>query len=73
LFSFARLLQCFDLGAQTVPAQTSLGIGGHRDMRQFRAPAAAFRLTGHRSSTLRAAGFHQAMMAQLRRAVQRRP
>src|SRR5258708_18639893 len=64
LFSFAGLLQCFDLGAQTVPAQASLRIGRHRDVRQFRAPAAAFRLARHCSSTLCAAGFHAAMMAQ---------
>jgi hypothetical protein len=69
-FSFSGILQRFDLGKQTVPAQASLRINGHRDVRQFRAPAAAFRLTSHRSSALCATGFHQAMMAQLRRAVQ---
>jgi len=39
-------------------------------MRQFRAPAAAFWLTSHRSAALCATRFHQAMMAQLWRAVQ---
>jgi len=39
-------------------------------VRQFRAPAAAFLLASHRSAALCAAGFHLAMMAQLRRAVQ---
>jgi hypothetical protein len=42
-------------------------------VRQFRAPATAFRLAGHRSPALCAAGFHrEMMMAELRRAVQLR-
>src|SRR6266513_2663944 len=59
-FSFAGILQRFDLGAQTVPAQASFRTNGHRDVRQFRAPAAAFRLASHRGSALCAAGFHKA-------------
>jgi hypothetical protein len=71
-FCFHAILQRFDLGKQAVPAQASLRIGRHRDDgRQFRAPAAAFRLASHRGSALCAAGFHEAMMAQLRGRVQR--
>jgi hypothetical protein len=62
-FCFGGILQRFDLGEKTVPAKASLRIGGHWDFWQFRAPAAAFRLTGHHSSALCAAGFHRAMMA----------
>jgi len=70
-FCFRGILQSFDLGQQTVPAEASLRIGRHRDDgRQFRAPAAAFRLAGHRSTALCAAGFHRAIMAQLRWRVQ---
>src|SRR5258708_17295271 len=39
-FSIAGVLQSFNLGKQTVPAEASLRLGGHRDARQFRAPAA---------------------------------
>src|SRR2546427_8566330 len=70
-FSLGRILQRFDLGKQTVPAQASLRIRRHWDFWQFRAPAAAFRLASHRGSALCAAGFHRAMMAQLAHAVQR--
>jgi hypothetical protein len=70
-FYFAGFLQEFDPGAQTIWAKTSFRIGGHRNSRQFRAPASAFRLASHRGAALRAFGFHRAMMAQLRRGVQR--
>jgi hypothetical protein len=60
------ILQRFDFGEQAAPAKASLRISRHgEDVRQFRAPAAAFLLAGHHSSALCAAGFHRAMMAQL--------
>jgi hypothetical protein len=71
-FSFAGILQGFDLGQQTIAAQAPFVVGRHRDVRQFRAPAADFLFAGHRGSALCATGFHRAMMAQLRRGVQRR-
>jgi hypothetical protein len=63
-------LQRFDLGKQTIAAQAPFVTGRHRDMWQFRAPAACLLLAGHRGSALGALLFHQAMMAQLRRGVQ---
>ena len=46
--------------------------GGHGDdMRQFGAPAAAFRLAGHRCVALGAAGFHGEIMARWAAGVQR--
>jgi hypothetical protein len=69
---FALFAQGCDLGAQTLFAEASLIIGRHgNNMRQFRAPAAAFRLAGHGSAALCASGFHWMMMEQLGRAVQR--
>jgi hypothetical protein len=65
-------VQRFDLGQQTIAAQAPFVAGRHRNMRQFRAPAAGFLLAVHRGSALCATGFHRAMMAQLRRGVQRR-
>jgi hypothetical protein len=70
-FCFSGFLQRFDLGAQTIWAKTSFRIGGHRNSRQFRAPAPAFRLASHGGAALCAFGFHRAMMAQMWRAVQR--
>src|SRR5713101_5946667 len=71
-FTFGGILQRLNLGKQAVAAEAPFLIGRHRDVRQFRAPAPAFLLAGHRGSALRAAGFHRAMMAQLWRGVQRR-
>src|SRR5713226_6209268 len=70
-FTFDGILQRCDFGKQAVAAEAPLLIGRHRDMRQFRAPAAGLLLASHRGSALRALLFHQAMMAQLRRGVQR--
>jgi hypothetical protein len=71
LLGFASFAQGFDLGAQTLFAEASIRIGRHgNNMRQFRAPAAAFRLADHGSTALYASFFHLTMMKQLCRAVQ---
>jgi hypothetical protein len=71
LFGFASFAQRFDLGAETFFAEASLPIGRHgNDVRQLRAPAAAFWLAGHGSAALCASFFHLTMMKQFWRAVQ---
>src|SRR5437879_4565710 len=70
-FTFAGIFQRFDLGKQTIAAQAPFFASGHWDVRQFRAPTPSLLLAGHRGTALCAAFFHGAMMAQLRRAVQR--
>jgi len=70
-FSFVWIFQRFDLGKQTIAAQALFVAVRHWDVRQFRAPASAFLLAGHRGTALCATFFHGAMMAQLRPAVQR--
>jgi len=42
-FSLAGFSNPSIFGEETLPAQATPGIGRHRDVRQFRAPAAAFR------------------------------
>jgi hypothetical protein len=64
-FCFRGILQRFDLCQQTIAAQAPFVVDWHRDIRQFRAPAASFRLASHRGSALCALLFHLAMMAQL--------
>jgi hypothetical protein len=66
LFGFASFAQGCDLGAQAFFAEASRPVGRHgNDMRQLRAPAAAFRLAGHRGAALCASFFHLKMMKQL--------
>jgi hypothetical protein len=65
LFCFGWIPQRCDSGQQAIAAQAPFVAGRHRDVRQFRAPAAAFLLTGHRGSALCAVFFHLSMMAQL--------
>jgi hypothetical protein len=65
LFYFAGFLKGCDFGEQALAAQASFVPGGHRNVRQFRAPAARFLLAGHRGAALNTDFFHQLMMAQL--------
>jgi len=68
---FPGFLDGGNLGTQAVRAEASFRIGGRRNFWQFCAPAAAFRQAGHCGAALCAFSFHRAMMAQLRRGVQR--
>jgi hypothetical protein len=73
LLGFRSFAQGCDPGAETLFAEASLIIGRHGNhMRQFCAPAAAFRLAGHGSAALCASFFHQKMMKQLGGGVQMR-
>jgi hypothetical protein len=70
-FLLIGFLQGCDLGAQALFAEASLTIGRHgNNMRQLRAPAAAFRMAGHGSAALCASFFHLTMMKQLGGGVQ---
>ena len=57
--------------ARAAQAAGRLPFRGHREMRQFGAPAAGLFLTGHGRIALSAAGFHKEIMARTRASVQR--